>query len=113
MTLSLPFRIQKSFNIWIVLYLLLFTETKNIETSFNNSNVSPLVHKISVVKTQFSRGNNICSSLPDSVSKETHIATALNVNNYFVYIVTRNTQLTYGIPSYVEEVKHTSTVILP
>ena len=113
MTLSLPFRIQKSFNIWIVLYLLLFTETKNIQTSSYNSNVTPMAHKISVIKTLFSRANNMCSSLPNSVSEETYIATAQKVNNYLAHIVTRNTWLSYKIPSDVEEVKPTATVKLP
>ena len=93
--------------------LLLFTETKNIQTSFYISNLTPLAHKISVVKTPFSRANNICSSLPDSVSEETHIATVLKVNNYLADIVTRNTQISHTIPSDVEEVKPAATVILP
>ena len=92
--------------------LLLFTETKNIQTSFYISNLTPLAHKISVVKTPFYRAN-ICSSLPDSVSEETHIATALKVNNYLADIVTRNTQISHTIPSDVEEVKPAATVILP
>ena len=93
--------------------LLLFTETKNIQTSFYISNLTPFAHKISVVKTPFSRANNICSSLPDNVSEETHIATALKVNNYLADIVTRNTQISHMIPSDVEELKPAATVILP
>ena len=66
-----------------------------------------------MIKTLFSRANNICSSLPDSVSEETHIATALKVNNYLADIVTRNTRVKYGIHSDVEEVKPAAIVILP
>ena len=53
------------------------------------------------------------TSLPNSVSEETHIATAKKVNNYLAHIVTRNTWFSYRIPSDVEEVKPAATVILP
>ena len=96
----------------MVLYLLLFTETKNILTSFCHSILTPLVQKIPAVKTQFSRANYICSSLPDGVSEKIHIAPALKTNNYLADIVTRNTRVSHRIPSDVEEVKPAATVIL-
>ena len=73
----------------------------------------PLVHKAAVVRTLFSRANNICSSLMEKGVEEKHITHALKNNGYPSQFITRQSQPTRRppIPDTVDMPK--ATVVLP